>query len=775
MAARTKKGKFDAAEIDQQLQQIHLLDTSSTSENLEQLAPIIKNIHATRQQDAYLRTLKQLTESKEAEIQQICGDNYQDFVSSVSTMLNVRSSTNNLRDRIVALDDSVNQAGRALAEKKKGLLKAKKAGTNLDETIEALQSCLRLLDLVNRIGELIKQGKYYSALRSLDDIQYLPPNSLSQTPFFNHLLSSLPSYRTQIKDAVTASLKTWLFELRNVSRQVGSLALEAMDARSKRWTARKEKESQMKLCRLGGAVELITYEKVEYDVFDNDKLKVDFKPLYQSILIYTALDMLEELQKSYQADRKTQSTLILSSQLSLQSLPDLIEEITGFFIAETHVLQNTRGFRSQREVDELWEGVLERLNSSVATELGAESGPEVFLKVKESLLAFTMTMEGYGYDCHRLHDLILLLFGNYATLLEKQYSSTFDIIVQEDDTALIRAETKDSLRAILDGCWLPPSSVSSLSSYDCPCNLPFSQTFYECCINIRNFVEKFYQFVEGVSQHHRDIDELLGTSLDRLMTRHISDKIVAKLNQSQGLSQISQIVTTLEYFEMACGEIEQNLASLRSTQRGGSIRLGSRPAFTESIQLALKRVNEVISGKLEGNFEMSDFEWTPDSSSGGPSLYMFQMIMWLTTNIDSMSLQDVYKDSAYTGAIHHISDTLMEYLAGSSIQQLNEVALTNILVDVDFIDQSLRDCGQSHLSAIFDPLRLIVSIPLNNNVQEYLNPSARQASYASVRPGELAALLEKLARCGVNSRNKAERDRGERRRAEAAAVARIAT
>jgi hypothetical protein len=165
MAARGKKGKFTEAEIDQQLQQIHLLDPGSTSENLEQLGPIIKNIHASRQQDAYLRTLKQLTESKETEIQQICGDNYQDFVSSVSAMLNVRSSTNTLRDRIISLDESVNQAGRALAEKKKALLKAKKAAMNLDEAIDSLQACLRILDLVNRISVLIKDGKYYSALR----------------------------------------------------------------------------------------------------------------------------------------------------------------------------------------------------------------------------------------------------------------------------------------------------------------------------------------------------------------------------------------------------------------------------------------------------------------------------------------------------------------------------------------------------------------------------------------------------------------------------------
>jgi exocyst complex component 6 len=62
---------------------------------------------------------------------------------------------------------------------------------------------------------------------------------------------------------VTASLKTWLFDLRNVSRQVGRLALDAMEVRKKRWAARKEKEPQLKLCQLGGAVELITSEKIE--------------------------------------------------------------------------------------------------------------------------------------------------------------------------------------------------------------------------------------------------------------------------------------------------------------------------------------------------------------------------------------------------------------------------------------------------------------------------------------------------------------------------------
>lgn len=160
-----RRPQFKEEGIDQQLQQIHLLDPSSSSENLEQLGPIIKQIHANRQQEAYLRTLQSLIDSKDAEIEQICGDNYQDFISSVSTLFSVKSYTTNLREKITSLDASVSQIGRGLVEKKRGLLQSKKTAANLDEAMDTMQSCLRVLDVVNRIGEMVKEGKYWSALR----------------------------------------------------------------------------------------------------------------------------------------------------------------------------------------------------------------------------------------------------------------------------------------------------------------------------------------------------------------------------------------------------------------------------------------------------------------------------------------------------------------------------------------------------------------------------------------------------------------------------------
>ena len=104
-------------------------------------------------------------------------------------------------------------------------------------------------------------------IQSLEDIESMPPTSLSQTPLFQHLLSSLPSLRGQIKDAVTATMKQWLLDIRNVSSQVGQVALEAMDSRIRRWRSRRERDPMLKLSRVGSAVETVTYEKIDRTLF----------------------------------------------------------------------------------------------------------------------------------------------------------------------------------------------------------------------------------------------------------------------------------------------------------------------------------------------------------------------------------------------------------------------------------------------------------------------------------------------------------------------------
>lgn len=58
------------------------------------------------------------------------------------------------------------------------------------------------------------------------------------------------------------------------------------------------------VCALLSPVWLVLTNRVVDNVLDNEQLQVDFKPLYECIHIYSALDSLDEIRRSYQADRK---------------------------------------------------------------------------------------------------------------------------------------------------------------------------------------------------------------------------------------------------------------------------------------------------------------------------------------------------------------------------------------------------------------------------------------------------------------------------------------
>ncbi|KAF8639756.1 hypothetical protein AX17_001018 [Amanita inopinata Kibby_2008] len=768
-----RRPHFTQEQIDQQLQQIHLLDPSSSSENLEQLGPIIKQIHSNRQQEAYLRTIYALIESKDADIEKICSENYQDFISSVSTLFTVKAYTDKMKESIASLDTSVSQLGKGLVEKKRNLLQNKKIAGNLDEAIDTLQACLRILDVVDRVGQMIREGNYWSALRSLEDIQRLPATSLSQTPFYQHILSSLPSLRGQIKDAVTASMKQWLLEIRNISTEVGKLAMEAMEARVRRWRARRERDPLLRTSRVGSAVEMVTYEKTDFNVLDNDKLHVDFKPLFECIHIYTALNSLDELKRSYQADRKAQSDLIIPHPFSLANLATLIQEVSGFFIVENYVLETTGTFRSSRDVEELWDALVKGLTTAIEKALSTELDPDIFLKAKECLTSFLMTLEASSYSTSSLNSFLLLLFEKYAQLLEAKFGRKFESIVQEDDHLPMQVETASELDTMLDVIWIDESEKREIRQIALSQSLPWSQTFYVCCRDIRGFIQQFYAFVEGVSQHHRNVDELLRKSLDNLMIKHISEAIGQRLAETSTLSQIAQIVTNLEHFQAACPGLEISLNTLRFAQRGGTIRLKSAASFEATLGRSLSRITALITSKLDQFFELSGYEWTPQTRESSPSMYLYELVNWLTTIVDSLYIKEIYKDEAYKGALDYIAGCLMNFLTGRDVTMMNEHAISNILIDVDFLEGELKRIGRPHLSSAFVELRMTANIPLSDTVHEYLVPAMRRTTYAAIKHKRLQALLEKLARYGATQKDASARELAEKRRKQSEAVGRL--
>ena len=81
------------------------------------------------------------------------------------------------------------------------------------------------------------------------------------------------------------------------------------------------------------------------------------------------------------------------SPFSLTALASLLEEIVGFFLIESHVLRTTNSFRSEQDVEDLWDDMCERVVRIVDDGLAECEDPEVFLGTKLKILIFVQTLE----------------------------------------------------------------------------------------------------------------------------------------------------------------------------------------------------------------------------------------------------------------------------------------------------------------------------------------------------------------------------------------------
>lgn len=247
---------------------------------------------------------------------------------------------------------------------------------------------------------------------------------------------------------------------------------------------------------------------------DNDEVRIDFEPLHQCIHIHDVLGLREELQRSYQEDRRAQANLLLSQGLSFHpsnpTFPSLLEEVVGFFLVEHHVLDTCPpDFRSEQEVDDLWDDMCERVIDIVSIGLRDSKDTRIFVGTKAVVQTFIQTLEGYSFSVGKLNALMLTLFERYAHLLRDRFTQDFQTAIRQSEHQPMVVDTKEELAKVLNVCWLRPGDPQSLQSQPLPLALPFSHTYPLCCNDIRSLVDQYYRFSDGFSQHHRDIDDIL--------------------------------------------------------------------------------------------------------------------------------------------------------------------------------------------------------------------------------------------------------------------------
>ena len=99
---------------------------------------------------------------------------------------------------------------------------------------------------------------------------------------------------------------------------------------------------------------------------------------------------------------KSQANLVLSQSFTLREgnekgFETFLHDIVGFFVVEYVIVHSTQDFRSQTEVDNLWDSVITKVVKIIAESLDECHDPNLFLQIKFSLFTFIQTLEVYKF------------------------------------------------------------------------------------------------------------------------------------------------------------------------------------------------------------------------------------------------------------------------------------------------------------------------------------------------------------------------------------------
>ncbi|OAA44910.1 Exocyst complex subunit Sec15-like protein [Metarhizium rileyi] len=595
-----------------------IIISSTDSDFLDYLIPVLKDAAISRRIPTLIQCFTRYSEDREADVERIGLTKHEEFLDSVSKLQHVREDTVSLTTEILKLNESIQASTEKLAEQKGALVNTKAVRQNIADATEALRDSLKVLYAVNHAHDLIRQKNYYSALKSLEDLQneHLVPilqnRYATQHRLADVIQKSIPGSQRSISEAVMTDLNTWLFRVRETSQFLGEVAFYHTEMRRSRQRKRVEDDNFLTNFKLNSSIELVCDESEEFDVLDNEELQVNFTPLFEALHIHAALGQSVSFRAEYAATRRQQKDLLLPSSVGLltddeSSLSSLLEGIAGFAIIEKETMRRVPHLRTAADIEELWESMCSASISLTSRALNDVSNAEVLLKIKGFIALFVQTMEGWGYSISTLDTFLLALFDKYAELLKHRFSEDFQEIVSTDDYMPMAINSREEYEKVVNVSWFIQSQAVEDVTF--PCVLPFSQMYPLCCIDVRNFLNQFYFFSDDHFQHAEVIDDALRKSLDELLTEKVCRSLVERLS-SQYLGQIVQILINLEHFEIACQELEQLLIRARSSSSaGGPLKLKATEEFRNNKKTAEKRIFELVNSKIDDLVDTAEYDW----------------------------------------------------------------------------------------------------------------------------------------------------------------------
>ncbi|KAM9011349.1 exocyst complex component 6 isoform 9-T9 [Ara ararauna] len=671
----------------------------------------------------FMEKLDACIRNHDREIEKMCNFHHQGFVDAITELLKVRADAEKLKVQVTDTNRRLQDAGKEVIAQTEEIIRCRVQQRNITTVVEKLQLCLPVLEMYSKLKEQMNVKRYYSALKTMEQLENLYLPRVSQYRFCQIMIENLPKLREEIKEISMSDLKDFLESIRKHSDRIGETAMKQAQ-QQKTFNTSLQKQNNVNYGRnmhLGRSRILeskneITLKRTfeEDDEHEEEVLTaqdlVDFSPVYRCLHIYSVLGDGEIFENYYRKQRRKQARLVLQPQSSMHETVEgyrrYFSQIVGFFVVEDHILHVTQGLVTRTYTDELWNMALSKIIAVLRTHSSYCSDPDLVLELKNLIVVFADTLQGYGFPVNRLFDLLFEIRDQYNETLLKKWSVLFRDIFEADNYSPIPVANEEEYKIVISKF---PFQDPELDKQSFPKKLPMSQSVPQIYIQVKEFIYASLKFSESLHRSSTEIDDMLRKSTNLLLTRTLSSCL-------QNLIKKPHIGLTEDARHAAEGEI-----------------------YTK------------LNQKIDEFIQIADYDWTMSESDGRASGYLMDLINFLRSTFQVFThLPGKVAQTACMSACQHLSTSLMQMLLDNELKQISMGAIQQFNLDVIQCElfassEPVPGFQGDTLQLAFIDLRQLLDLFMVWDWSTYLADYGQATSkYLRVNPSTALTLLEKM-------------------------------
>ncbi|KAM4565537.1 exocyst complex component 6B isoform 1-T1 [Fundulus diaphanus] len=758
-----------AAEHERILREIESTDTNC-------IGPTLRSVYDGQEHGLFMEKLDARIRNHDREIEKMCNHHFQGFVDSITELLKVRGEAQKLKSQVIETNVRLQEDGKSLVGSMEELKKCRVQQRNIATTVDKLTHCLPVLEMYSRLQEQMRANRYYPALRTLEQLEHTCLPRAGRYRFCTIMSENIPKLRTQIRDTAMTQLRDFLESIRKHSDKIGETAIKQAQLQRSLDSGvtlqpraligrRGRKEAAGTESGGHGGSPVSEQDSGVLDVEDEEAEEVpgaqdlvDFSPVYRCLHIYSELGLRDVFENYYRKQRRKQARLVLQPHSNmhetLEGYRRYFNQIVGFFVVEDHVLHTTQGLVNRAYVEELWELALSKIVAALRTHSSYCDDPDLVLDLKNLIVLFADTLQGYGFPVSQLFDMLLEIREQYGEILLKRWNVTFRQILDQDNFSPIPVSTEQEYRQYTSQF---PLQDPELEKLPFPKKLPFSEFVPKAYCQIKEFIYACLKYSEDLHLSSTEIDDMIRKSTNLLLTRTLSNCLhYAIKKKNVGLAELVQVIINTTHLEQSCHFLEEFISNITNVPHdtANATKLYGTSTFKDARHAAEAEIYTSLNAKIDQFLQLADYEWmSPAQASGNltTSDYLVDLITFLKSTFSVFTnLPGKVAQTACMSACKHIATSLMQLLLDPEVRQISIGALHQLNVDLKECESFARAGpvagfqGDTLLLAFSDLrqlLNLFTQWDWSTYLADYGKPTCK---YLRVNPHTALALLEKM-------------------------------